>query len=243
MSLLRLEKIEAAYGKKEVLRGVSLTVEKEEIVAFIGPNGAGKSTLLKVISGFLKPLKGRIWIDGRDITDLVPYERMSLGLAYFMQGGKVFPNLTVEENLEIGAIALSPQEKKKRISSVFEIFFNLNDFQRRRAGLLSGGERQALALSMVLLNRPQILLLDEPSSGLSPIYGKKIISIIQDINVRWGTTILLVEQNVHFALQIARRIIGLVNGELILETRDINGFISNRTLERIFFEKRYHVSL
>jgi branched-chain amino acid transport system ATP-binding protein len=168
MHELRVENIHAAYGKKEVLRGVSLSMQQGEIVALIGPNGAGKSTLLKVIAGFLKPLHGQVWLDGKALNSLAAHERVGQGIAYFMQGGKVFPNLTVAENLEMGLASLSVQNKKDGIPAVLEIFSNLKDLLNRRAGLLSGGERQALALAMVLVRRPHLLLADEPSVGLSP---------------------------------------------------------------------------
>jgi ABC-type branched-subunit amino acid transport system ATPase component len=150
MNELRIENIHAAYSKKEVLRGMSLSVQRGEIVALIGPNGAGKSTLLKVIAGFLKPLQGNLWLDSKDIISLAAHERVGQGIAYFMQGGKVFPNLSVAENLEMGLTTISSQNKKDGVSAVLEIFSNLNDLLSRRAGLLSGGERQALALAMVL---------------------------------------------------------------------------------------------
>lgn len=235
MRELRIENLHAAYSKKEVLRGVSLSVKQGEIVALIGPNGAGKSTLLKVIAGFLKPSQGNLWLDGKEITSLAAYERVGQGIAYFMQGGKVFPNLTVAENLEMGLAALSSQNKKDGISAVLEIFSNSKDLLNRRAGLLSGGERQALALAMVLVRRPHLLLADEPSVGLSPKLVHNLLEKIQELNKSWGTTILLVEQNIHEALSIAHRALAMMNGEVTLKTEQPEEWLTDGQLEQLFW--------
>ncbi|MCO6432672.1 ABC transporter ATP-binding protein [Nitrosomonas nitrosa] len=234
MNELRIENIHAAYSKKEVLRGVSLSVKQGEIVALIGPNGAGKSTLLKVIAGFLKPLQGNLWLDSKDITSFAAHERIGQGIAYFMQGGRVFPNLTVAENLEMGLATLSLQNKKDGISTVLEIFSNLKVSLNRRAGLLSGGERQALALAMVLVRRPHLLLADEPSVGLSPKLVQRLLGKIHELNSIWGTTILLVEQNIREALNIAHGALALVNGEVALETVQPEEWLTNGQLEQLF---------
>ncbi|MCG3155108.1 MAG: High-affinity branched-chain amino acid transport ATP-binding protein LivF [bacterium] len=234
MNELRIENLHAAYSKKEVLRGVSLSVKQGEIVALIGPNGAGKSTLLKVIAGFLKPRQGNLWLDSKEITSLAAHERVGQGIAYFMQGGKVFPNLTVAENLEMGLAALSSQNKKDGISVVLEIFSNLKDLLNRRAGLLSGGERQALALAMVLVRRPHLLLADEPSVGLSPKLVHHLLGKIHELNNVWGTTILLVEQNVREALNVAQRAMTIVGGEMASETVQPKELLMNGRLEQLF---------
>lgn len=242
MNELRIENIHAAYSKKEVLRGVSLSVKQGEIVALIGPNGAGKSTLLKVIAGFLKPLQGNLWLDSKEITSLAAHERVGQGIAYFMQGGKVFPNLTVAENLEMGLATLSSQSKKDGISAVLEIFSNLKNLLSRRAGLLSGGERQALALAMVLVRRPHLLLADEPSVGLSPKLVHTMLEKIQELNKSWNTTILLVEQNIREALSVAQRAMALVNGELALETERPDEWLTNGQLEQLFLEHKQGIA-
>jgi branched-chain amino acid transport system ATP-binding protein len=239
MNELRTENIFAAYRKKEVLRGVSLSVRQGEIVALIGPNGAGKSTLLKVVAGFLKPLNGEVWVNGNEITTLPPHERVECGLSYFMQGGKVFPNLTVSENLEMGSVTLPSEDRGEKVSAVLEVFRNLKDMLYRRAGLLSGGERQALALAMVFVKRPRILLLDEPSSGLSPKLVQEMLAKVRELNNIWQTTILLVEQNVREALNIACRSVALVNGEVALETDKPQGWLAEGQLEKLFLGNDY----
>jgi len=237
MEILRVENIRASYGKKEVLRGLSFKVEKSDILAIIGPNGAGKSTLLKVVAGFLKPTQGAIYLDGKDVTASSPHEKVGLGMAYFIQGGRVFPSLTVNENLELGAIGLSVEETDKRIASILDIFYNLKKMEGKRAGLLSGGERQALALGMVLAKNPKILLLDEPSAGLSPKLTKEMIGKVREINKKWGTTIILVEQNIGEALRIAKRAIVLANGEIVLQSDEPSNLLSSKELESIFLGK------
>jgi len=234
MSTLRLENITAGYGKRTVLQDLSLKVEGEEIVALIGPNGAGKSTVLRVAAGFLEPSRGRVWLDGTEITDLTPHERIDRGLAYCIQGGRVFPSLSVAENLEIGAGGLSAEEQEKRRETVLELFPNLKPLLDRRAGVLSGGERQALALGMVLVNRPTMLLLDEPSAGLSPRLVRDLLDKVQQLNDRWDVTVLLVEQNVREALDMSHRAAALVNGKVSQETMDPELWVGE-DLEGIFF--------
>jgi branched-chain amino acid transport system ATP-binding protein len=235
MNELRLENIHAAYRKKEVLRGVTLSVRQGEIVALIGPNGAGKSTLLKVAAGFLKPLNGHVWLDGKEVTALAPHERVGLGLAYFMQGGKVFPSLTVAENLELGVMKLSSEDKEKSISTVLGIFSNLRNMLDKRAGLLSGGERQALALAMILVQNPKIILLDEPSAGLAPKLAQDILNRVRQLNQRLGITVLLVEQRVREALQVAHRALALTNGTLAAETDEPACWLNEGALDPFFF--------
>jgi len=230
MAELKVEDIYAGYGKKEILRGISFDIKQGEIVALIGPNGAGKSTLLRVIAGVLKPWKGKVWLDGKDITSLPPYEINKLGIGYFLQGGKVFPSLSVSENLEIGSLGLSQEEKEKKVEEVLKIFDNLKGLLDRRVGLISGGERQALALAMILIKKPQVLLLDEPSAGLSPRYVKDIMQKIKEINTAWKTTVLLVEQNVGEALKIAKRGLALANGEIALE---IDSFLIHENMQKL----------
>jgi branched-chain amino acid transport system ATP-binding protein len=237
MSQFRIENIHAAYGKKEVLRGISLSFNPGEIVAIVGPNGAGKSTLLKVAAGFLLPTNGKVWFDGGDITPLNTYKRVNLGLGYFIQGGKVFPNLTVDENLKMGLMTLPNGEGKTNLALIDEIFFHLKSLRSRRAGLLSGGERQALALAMMLVKRPRVLLLDEPSAGLSPKLVQELLMRICEINKMWNTTIVLVEQNVREALNIAHRAVALTNGRIALETTNPQSWLNERILDNYFFGK------
>ena len=231
---LRLDNIHAGYGKKEVLRGISLSALRGEIVAIVGPNGSGKSTLLKVIAGFLLPVDGRVLIKGSDATTLAPHDRVKLGVTYFMQGGRVFPNLTVKENIEMGAITISPNERVENIEAVLEVFPNLRSLSGRRAGLLSGGERQALALSLLLVRRPRLLLLDEPSAGLSPKLVQDILGKVRELSSAWETTVLLVEQNIHEALMICDRALALVNGKVALQTGQPKQWLTDGQLERLF---------
>lgn len=234
MSLLQLENIHASYGKKEVLRGVSLELDKGESLAIIGPNGAGKSTLLRVISGFLIPSEGKVLLDGQDIKHLHPHKRTHLGIGYLLQDGGVFPGLTVEENIAMGSLFLSSREKKEALNTVVELFPNLKELFPRRAGLLSGGQRQALALSIVLVRRPRLLLLDEPSAGLAPILTRDILQKVAQINQQWGTTILMVEQKIRDALNVVDRAFALVSGRIFLETSSPKDWLDNGRLEELF---------
>lgn len=215
--LLELKDIHAGYNGREILTGTTLRVNPGEIVTLIGPNGAGKSTILKVITGFIFPKKGRIFFDGLDITNLETDKRISRGIGYFLQGGEIFPDMSVYENLEMGGVNLRKSVFNERLEEVLGLFPLLKDKLNTRAGLLSGGERQMLALGMIMLNRPKLLLLDEPSAGLAPGLVKGIMEKIVKINKTYGTGILLVEQKIEEALQIANRGYLLKNGKVVFE--------------------------
>jgi ABC-type branched-subunit amino acid transport system ATPase component len=238
MSRLQLEQIDAAYRKKTVLREVTLAAEPGEIVALIGPNGAGKSTVLKVAAGLLAPQKGRVQLEDRDITGLPAHERVDRGLAYCIQGGRVFPSLTVRENLAMGAGALSADERADGTAAVLDVFPVLKDLLERRAGLLSGGERQALALGMVLVRRPQVLLLDEPSAGLAPRLVRDLLDTVRALNEDWDLSILLVEQNVRAALRIANRALALENGSVTRTTEAPGIWLDGKEMEELFLGGR-----
>ena len=227
MNIIELKNIYASYGKKEVLSDVSIAVKKGEIVSLIGPNGAGKSTTLKVISGFLKPKSGKIIFKDKDITNLSPWQRSKLGIAYLFQGGSIFENLTVIENLKLS---------NENIETAFEIFPELKKYKKTRAGLLSGGLKQMLSISLILLKDPDLLLLDEPSAGLSPALVEKLISKIKDINQKFNKTILLVEQNIVQALKISNRLYLMSAGKIIKESDDPLTFLETEKFEKIFFE-------
>lgn len=231
---VRLEGVHAGYSKKEVLRGISMSAGQGEIIAIVGPNGSGKSTLLKIVAGFLIPTEGQVWIHGSKATTLAPHDRVKLGTAYFMQGGRVFLNLTVKENIEIGATTVLKDEREENIGAVLDIFPNLRDLFGRRAGLLSGGERQALALGMLLVRRPRLLLLDEPSAGLSPKLVQDMLGKVSELSNTWGTAVLLVEQNIRDALLICNRAFALVNGKIALETEQPERWLTDGQLERLF---------
>ena len=211
MGLLTAQGVVAGYGAAdEILRGVDLAVEPGEIVGIIGPNGAGKSTLLKAIAGLLKPRAGTILLDGRDIAGRMPREISRLGLAYVPQEHNVFPTMSVQENLAMGGY-VDPRRAKQRIDEVLARFAVLGSKRRHAARTLSGGERQILAMAMALMVEPNVLLLDEPSAGLSPVAAERLFDAILQIN-REGVSIAMVEQNANEALAIAHRAYLLVDG-------------------------------
>jgi branched-chain amino acid transport system ATP-binding protein len=232
--ILKTENIYASYGKKEILRGVSIEIKNGEIVSLIGPNGAGKSTLLKVIIGFLNPKNGKIIFKNQDITFLPVYRRANLGIGYLKQGGSVFTNLSVLENLKLSISNL--KDKEENIQKVYSIFGELKEKENIRAGLLSGGLKQMLSISMILIRNPEIILLDEPSAGLSPYMVKILIERIKEINQKMKTTILLVEQNIRQAVLISNRAYLLKNGEIIKEEKNPISLIEKENFEKIFFK-------
>jgi branched-chain amino acid transport system ATP-binding protein len=211
--LLEIKDIHVHYGKIAALRGVSVDVEQGEIVTLIGANGAGKSTTLKTISG-LRPLtSGRIVFDGRDISRVPGHKRVLAGIAQAPEGRGIFPGMTVTENLLMGAYARSG-ELTKDLNEVFELFPRLAERRHQAGGTMSGGEQQMLAIGRALMTQPKVLLLDEPSMGLAPMLVVQIFSIIEEINRR-GTTVLLVEQNAQQALQVAHRAYVLETGRIV----------------------------
>ncbi len=203
MPLLKVEGVTGGYGGMEVLRDVSIEVGHGEIVSIIGPNGAGKSTVMKTVFGLLKPWKGSITFEGRSIAGLSPDKVVREGLCYVPQVENVFPSLTVEENLEMGAYLLkgSLQQRKQRI---FDMFPRLAERRRQRAGKMSGGERQMVAMGRALMLDPRLLLLDEPSAGLAPLMVDSIFETVRTINDA-GVAILMVEQNARKSLELADR--------------------------------------
>jgi branched-chain amino acid transport system ATP-binding protein len=210
-ALLEIEGLHAGYGDHEILRGVGLRVEAGEIVAIIGPNGAGKSTLLKTIAGLLSPREGAVRFRGEPIGGAPPEAIIGRGLCYVPQEANVFPGLSVEDNLVIGGWA-SAGERLSRAAAVSALFPILAERRRQRAGSLSGGERQMLAIAMALMVEPALLLLDEPSAGLSPALQRLIFDRIRDINAG-GVGIVLVEQNARESLRLCRRGYVLVMGQ------------------------------
>lgn len=210
MSLLLAEGLRAGYGGADILQGASIRVEPGQIAVVIGPNGAGKSTLLKAIYGLVRVREGRVLFDGRDVTGAEPRTLVPLGLGYVPQERNVFPSLTVLENLEMGAFTRR-DDIRGDLERVFAIFPVLAERRRQRAGTLSGGERQMLAIARALLARPKLLMLDEPTAGLSPRFVDVVFDRIREIN-RHGTTILMVEQNAKKALEFADHAWVLVGG-------------------------------
>ena len=222
MPLLEIENVHTYYGQIHALKGVSLTVEKGEIVTLIGANGAGKSTLLKTTSGLLRPSQGSILLDGEDLTQFPPHEIVAKGVVQVPEGRRVFGRLTVTENLEMGAFAISDQKLiKENLDRVFNLFPRLKERCRQVSGTLSGGEQQMLAMGRALMANPRVLLLDEPSMGLAPVLVDGIFDTIRQLHAE-GTTILLVEQNARMALQVAERGYVLQSGAVVLSDQSEN---------------------
>jgi branched-chain amino acid transport system ATP-binding protein len=216
MSLLELKDIHSYYGNIHALMGVSLTVEQGEIVALIGANGAGKTTTLRSISGLLHPRSGSVTLEGKEIHHLAPHIVHHEGLGLVPEGRGIFANLTVTENLEMGAYILDDKKQiQENIENAFTLFPRLKERAQQKGGTLSGGEQQMLATARGLMSNPKILLMDEPSMGLAPVLVDQIFDIIRELNAR-GTTILLVEQNALMALSIAHRGYVLQTGHIVL---------------------------
>jgi len=215
MALLELRDVNTFYGNIHALRGVSLSVDKGEIVTLIGSNGAGKSTTLKTISGLLRPRSGTVTLEGKDITGKPAHQITALGVGQAPEGRRIFGRLTVRENLEMGAYGRAETDLSADFDRVFELFPRLKERVGQKGGTLSGGEQQMLAIARALMAKPRILLLDEPSMGLAPILVELIFKIIKDINAQ-GTTVLLVEQNALVALSVAHRGYVLQTGSIVL---------------------------
>jgi len=214
--MLEVRNLHVHFGVIHALKGISLTVNDGEIVTLIGANGAGKTTTLRTISGLKKPTGGEIILDGVDITNTSAQERVKIGISHVPEGRRVFSNMTVLENLELGAyLRKDKKEIAKDLKKVFDLFPVLADRRKQLAGTLSGGEQQMLAIGRALMSRPKILLLDEPSMGLAPLLVQEIFNIIKDVNSN-GTTVLLVEQNARMALQIAHRAYVIETGRIVL---------------------------
>ena len=217
MSLLELQDLEVAYGDLPALRGVSLGIEEGETLSVVGANGAGKTTMLRAISGLLRPRAGRILLDGARLDRMPSHVIVARGVVQVPEGRKIFPGLTVKENLELGSyVAAARAHRRESLERVLGLFPRLAERQRQAAGTMSGGEQQMLAIGRALMARPRILMLDEPSLGLAPIIVQEIFRIIAEIN-RLGTTVLLVEQNTRQALSLSRRGYVLENGRIALE--------------------------
>ena len=214
--ILSLQNIETFYGNIQALRGVSLEVKAGEIVALIGANGAGKSTLLMTICGNPQPRRGSVKFKGEELVGQTTYQIMRHGIAQVPEGRRIFPKMTVLENLAIGATLADPKHYAKDLQEVFDIFPILAQRQSQRAGTLSGGEQQMLAIGRALMSRPELLLLDEPSLGIAPLIIKQIFETIKMLNRDRGMTILLIEQNALQALKIAHRGYVLQHGEIIM---------------------------
>jgi branched-chain amino acid transport system ATP-binding protein len=216
MAMLDIENIHSYYGSIHALKGISLTVEKGEIVTLIGANGAGKSTTLRTISGLMKPRIGRILLEGENITSLKAHNIVEKGVALVPEGRRIFARLTVAENLDMGAYIRESKDIPLELERVFTLFPRLKERISQLGGTLSGGEQQMLAMARAMMTHPRVLLMDEPSMGLAPVLVETIFETIQYVNKQEGTTILLVEQNALMALSVASRGYVLQTGTIVL---------------------------
>jgi branched-chain amino acid transport system ATP-binding protein len=215
-ALLEISGVHTFYGHIEALRGVDLTIAKGEIVTLIGANGAGKSTLLMTVCGTPQARSGSIRFEGEEITRKPTFEIMRKGIAQSPEGRRIFPRMTVLENLQMGAVTGDPTHFEADLEKAMTLFPILRQRQGQRGGTLSGGEQQMLAIARALMSRPRLLLLDEPSLGLAPLIVKQIFSVIRMINETEGVTVFLVEQNAYHALRLAHRGYVMVNGQITL---------------------------
>ncbi len=231
--LLELENLHTYYGQIHALKGVNLTVNQGEVVTLVGANGAGKSTTLRTISGVVRPKRGSVHLKGQDITGMKAHEITALGIGHVPEGRRIFPLLTVLENLEIGAWNVqSKGDIAARLERSFELFPRLKERTAQKGGTLSGGEQQMLAIARALMADPEVLLLDEPSMGLAPVLVEAIFAIIARINAQ-GKTVLLVEQNALMALEVAHRGYVLQTGEVVLQD-DAKVLMKNDMVRKVY---------
>ena len=214
--MLEVENLEVAYGKIKAVKGISFTVDEGQVVSLIGTNGAGKTTTLRTISGLLRPSSGSIRFEGKDISKVPAHEIVTLGIAHSPEGRRIFPSLTVEENLLLGAFSRADKEIAKDLQAAYDLFPILGERSKQPAGTFSGGEQQMLAMGRAMMSRPKLLMLDEPSMGLSPLMMKRIMSTVTTLQ-ETGTTILLVEQNAQAALKRANKGYVLEVGKIVLD--------------------------
>jgi branched-chain amino acid transport system ATP-binding protein len=229
--MLQVQDVHTYYGHIHALKGISLEVQQGEIVTLIGSNGAGKSTTLKTISGLLQPQTGRVTLNGKSLNGIPAHKVATMGVAQSPEGRRVFPRMTVLENLEMGAFARGKADPND-LTRVFDLFPRLKERIGQKAGTMSGGEQQMLAIGRALMAHPTLLLLDEPSMGLSPILVEAIFAIVKEINIQ-GTTVLLVEQNALMALGIAHRGYVLQTGQIVL-TDNAPALLRNETVRKAY---------
>ena len=240
MAMLEIKDIEVFYGVIQAIKGVSFEVNEGEIIALIGANGAGKTTTLQTITGLISPKKGQIFFEGQDITHIPAHKIVSMGMAHVPEGRRVFAQLSVLDNLKLGAFTRKDKEEvEETLIRVYKRFPRLEERKNQIAGTLSGGEQQMLAMGRALMSHPKILLMDEPSMGLSPIFVNEIFDIIQEVS-KSGTTVLLVEQNAKKALSIADRGYVLETGRIVLEG-NAKELLDNDQVKRLTWESKTKV--
>lgn len=234
MSMLELKDLNVYYGNIHAIKDVSLKVEEGEIVSLIGANGAGKTTTLQSISGLLKPRSGEIFFLEKDIMKVEAHNILKMGLAQVPEGRRIFSHLTVKENIQMGSYTIkdSPDKKKEERKAIYDRLPRLRERKKQLAGTLSGGEQQMLAMARALMSRPKILLLDEPSMGLSPLLVKEVFELIKDLNKN-GMTILLVEQNAKMALSISHRAYVLETGKIVTEGK-ADTLMNNEAIKKAY---------
>jgi branched-chain amino acid transport system ATP-binding protein len=238
-TLLKISGVHTFYGHIEALKGVDIEVRSGEIVTLIGANGAGKSTLLMTVCGTPRARRGSIHFAEREITAMPTFEIMQRGIAQSPEGRRIFPRMTVLENLKMGALTADPAVYDEDVRRVYGMFPILEKRQHQRGGTLSGGEQQMLAIARALMSRPKLLLLDEPSLGLAPLIVKQIFSIIREINEQQGVTVFLVEQNANHALRLAHRGYVMVNGKITM-TGTGRELLSNAEVRAAYLEGGHH---
>ena len=233
MAMLEVKDLEVYYGMIQAIKGISFEVNKGEVIALIGANGAGKTTTLHTITGLLSPKKGSVMFEGKDITKIPAHKIVSMGMAHVPEGRRVFADLSVYENLKLGAYTRKDKENlNKDLESIYERFPRLAERKNQSAGTLSGGEQQMLAMGRALMSKPSIILMDEPSMGLSPILVNEIFDIIESIS-KSGTTVLLVEQNAKKALSIANRAYVLETGRIVKED-DAQALLHDEAIKKAY---------
>lgn len=233
MSMLEIKDLEVYYGMIQAIKGVSFDVNEGEVIALIGANGAGKTTILHTITGLINAQKGSVWFEGKDITKVPAHKIVSMGMAHVPEGRRVFANLTVLQNLKMGAYTRKDKtEIEQTLDSIYKRFPRLMERQNQLAGTLSGGEQQMLAMGRALMSHPKIILMDEPSMGLSPIFVNEIFDIIKSVSAS-GTTVLLVEQNAKKALSIADRAYVLETGKIVLSGK-ASDLLNNDSVKKAY---------
>ena len=233
MALLEVQDIQVYYGMIQALKGVSFSVNEGEVIALIGANGAGKTTTLHTVTGLLRAKSGHIIYDGQDITKVPPHKIVTMGMAHVPEGRRVFAELSVYENLKLGAYTRKDKKEiEETLARVYKSFPRLEERKNQLAGTLSGGEQQMLAMGRALMSHPKIILMDEPSMGLSPIFVNEIFDIIQEVS-KSGTTVLLVEQNAKKALSIADRAYVLETGKIVLEGK-ASDLLNNDSIKKAY---------